>query len=100
VKLTKEILKKLIKEEFSRMTNEMIRPISPEEKEVIKNARAQAREMRYDLDSKKDIQLFIDFLNTRIAHADMLAKKEEIPGMQATLQYLEGRLNFLKNTSY
>jgi len=44
--------------------------------------------------------LFIDFLNTRIAHADTLGKEEEIPGMQATLQYLEGRLNFLKNTSY
>jgi len=38
VKLTKEILKKLIKEEFSRMTNEMMMPGSPEFNKVSREA--------------------------------------------------------------
>ena len=38
MKLTKEILKKLIKEEFSRMTNEMMMPGSPEFNKVSREA--------------------------------------------------------------
>ena len=97
MKLTKKILKKLIKEELSGMTNELMLPGSPKHKEMIRSARAQAREMGYDLDSKKDVQLFIDFLNNRIGDAEVLGKGEEIPDMQATLRYLRTRLSSLSN---
>jgi hypothetical protein len=97
VKLTKKILKKLIKEELSRMTNELMLPGSPKHKEMIRSARVQAGKMGYDLDSKKDVQLFIDFLNNRIGDARTLGDKEEIPGMQATLRYLRTRLSSLSN---
>ena len=114
MKLTKKILKKLIKEELSGMTNELMLPGSPKHKEMIRSARAQAREMGYDLDSKKDVQLkanivstndyqfdyktgVVQFLNSDKDPVDADSKGEEIPDMQATLRYLRTRLSSLSN---
>ena len=69
MKLTKEILKKLVKEELSRVTNEMMMPGSPEFKE--------AGAFMMDIHTPEEAQALADTLSNSIDHANMLKDSPE-----------------------
>lgn len=64
MKLTAKKLKQMIKEEFSRMTNEMMMPGSPEHKE--------AMAFMMDINTPEEAQALADTLSNRIDYANQL----------------------------
>ena len=69
MKLTKKILKKLIKEELSRMTNELMLPGSPEHK--------KARAFMMNIHTPEEAQALADTLSNSIDNANKLKDSPE-----------------------
>lgn len=92
MKLTKEILKRLIKEELSRMTNEMMMPGSPEHKE--------AMAFMMDINTPVEAQELADVLSNEIDHAHMLKDSSEFAGDHDYDQTIQKNLQKIRFLSH
>ena len=92
MKLTKEILKKLVKEELSRVTNEMMMPGSPDFKE--------AGAFMMDIHTPEEAQALADTLSNSIDYANQLKASPEYANdhdYDETIQKNLQKINFLSD---